>query len=304
MFNNFPFDPFDVVLTDTEFLVKFKPLSRKPLSWLEELTLATKKYKAIPKTLYVGMSGGLDSEIIATMFLKEQIEFIPLIIEYHHNGSVLNHHDIQYAKDFCKKNNIVPLIHQVKATTLIDMASDEKYFPYYRVVALYQYQQIYLVNLVESLGGFLVTGSGIQTWTYDRELKFKLHSVFLNVYEYMNDHNFVHWPSFYWTTPELIRSYIETPAVKQMFAQPMKFKVRYTSEYVKQQVYHDNFPDLIPRKKYHGFEKFDVVPEYRNLINRVLNYENSTTKITYNNFIFQFDQLINDCATQTDNLHK
>jgi hypothetical protein len=289
MFSNYPFDPFNIDLSDTEFKLTFRPLTRAVMPWIDELSIAAEKYKSISKPLYLGLSGGIDSEVIARTFLKEKIDFIPLIIEYRHSDMVLNEHDIQYAKDFCKLNKLDALVHSVEADDLIKMAFDERYFPYYRVTSLYQYVQIYLVNLVEALNGFLVAGSGVQSWTYDRELKFKLYGFYLNVYEYMNDHNLVHWPSFFWTTPELNYAYMQTFVAQKAFEYPKKFKFMWYSEHVKRQIYHTYFPDLQKREKYHGYEKFSVVPAYKNLLTSIINYESSTTKITYNDFIRQFE---------------
>lgn len=290
MFKNLEFDPFDVILTDTEFKINFRPLTRQPLSWLEELSIAANKYKAVTRPIYVGMSGGIDSEVIAKIFLKEKVEFTPLIVEYTHNGVVINEHDIRYAKDFCRENNLTPVIHTVTAQHLMMMMFDQQYFKYSRVGSLYQYIQIFLVRLVNDLSGFLVTGSGVQNWTYDEQLKFKINSVYFNVYNYMNDHNMNHWPSFYWTTPELIRSYVDIPVVKNYFKNPILFKYRNQTEKLKKEVYQQVFPELLDRKKYHGYEKFYQIKLYQHLTQEIINYEYSVTKMTYHDFIEQFDR--------------
>ena len=108
----------------------------------------------------------------------------------------------------------------------------------------------------------------------------------------MNDNNMVHWPSFFWSTPELIRSYADIPIVKNAMADPKNFKFYYYSEYIKKQVYHAYFPDLEKREKYHGYEKFHIIPLYKKLVNEIINYESLTTKLPYSDFLSQLDNQI------------
>jgi hypothetical protein len=290
MFERYPFDPFDVILTDSRFEINFRPLKRIPSSWYNELVTATNLYHKIEKSIYLGLSGGIDSEIIARLFIQEKVKFTPLILEYYHDRTIINEHDIQYAKRFCQENNITPLIHRVSVQKLSMMIFDEQYYRYYRVSGIYQYVQIYLVNLVESMNGFLVMGSGVQTWSYDSCLKFKVDSVYFNIYEYMNDKNITHWPSFFWTTPELIKSYSDIPLVQQAFNNSKKFKFKNHSNDIKKQVYQEFFPDIESREKYHGYEYFYKVSLYRKIMRELLNYEGSVTKILYNDFQDQFIQ--------------
>lgn len=290
MFERYPFNPFDITLTDTRFEINFRPPEKKPADWYQELINAARLYHSIERPIYLGLSGGIDSEIIAKLFIQEGVKFTPLILEYHYGGKVINEHDIQYAKKFCENNKIEPLIHHVRVDKLLMMFFDEQYYPYYRVSGVYQFVQIYLVNLVESMGGFLVMGSGVQTWSYDRCLKFKVYSVYFNIYEYMNDRNIIHWPSFFWTTPELIKSYTEIPIVQKYFKNPKNFKFKNHSENLKKLVYHEFFPDITPREKYHGYENFTKIPLYQRITRDLLAYEESVTKIPYDVFVNQFIQ--------------
>jgi hypothetical protein len=289
MFDNFLFNPFDVELSDTTFIINFRPLTRKVLPWDQELTIAANEYKKIEKPIYLGLSGGLDSEIIAKSFLSTGVKFKPLIVEYKNKDHILNEHDTFYAKKFCTNNNLDPLIIDLDFNELIHMVYKKEFYPYYRVSDLYQYFQIYLVNLVESFNGFLVTGSGTQQWTFDTTLKFKCSSVYFNIYEYMKDKNLYHWPSFFWSTPELIRSYINVDVVRRFFNNPEAFKFNNHSESMKKNVYYKFFPNVDKRKKYHGYEQFYLLKEYQYVKREIINYETSVTKISLDSFISQFD---------------
>lgn len=53
--------------------------------------------------LFLGMSGGLDSEFMAEVFYRNQISFTPII------GKTLTNNDHYYALDWCRKHNINPI---------------------------------------------------------------------------------------------------------------------------------------------------------------------------------------------------
>lgn len=62
------------------------------------------------KNLYVALSGGCDSENVANAFYRNKIPFTPLIILYDHVNQQDQMLESWYAIQWCKKNNIEPLI--------------------------------------------------------------------------------------------------------------------------------------------------------------------------------------------------
>jgi hypothetical protein len=55
--------------------------------------------------LHLGLSGGLDSEFVATVLLRNEIPFTPVMFDYG-----LNSAELWYAREFCRKNNLNPVI--------------------------------------------------------------------------------------------------------------------------------------------------------------------------------------------------
>lgn len=55
--------------------------------------------------LHLGLSGGLDSEFIATVLLRNNIPFTPVIFDYEMNSA-----ELWYAREFCRRHNLEPLI--------------------------------------------------------------------------------------------------------------------------------------------------------------------------------------------------
>ena len=75
------------------------------------------------------LSGGIDSENIANIFLECKIPFTPIIVAYGHEDKVLNDYDIQYAFNFCKEHSITPTVIDIP---IIDFFNSGKAIRYAR----------------------------------------------------------------------------------------------------------------------------------------------------------------------------
>ena len=75
------------------------------------------------------LSGGIDSENIANIFLECKIPFTPIIVAYCHEDKILNDYDIQYAFNFCKKHSITPIVIDIP---IIDFFNSGKAIKYAR----------------------------------------------------------------------------------------------------------------------------------------------------------------------------
>ncbi len=285
-----PFRPFDACLNNSTFDFKLRPVSRTPNNWKTELELAAKEYLKFNKPLYLAMSGGIDSEVAAISFLTAGVPFTPLIIKYEIDGEVYNDHDIKYAIKFCKKHKLTPLIHSTNPEELVRMAKRKTYSKYKQIAGIFMYAQIYMINLVESMGGMFVGGGGEQDWRYSSELELCLRSSYLTGCHYIYDNNLQHWPFFHQTTPELIRSYINIPLVKKAFQNPKDFRIRNRAGEVKIEAYHKVFPELERRKKYHGYEQFDKIPMFKTWLTQQFYPDYRTFRIPHAEVIQQLDR--------------
>ena len=60
------------------------------------------------------LSGGMDSEFVAKTLLNMGKKFIPVIFNWSNNyGEIMNADDTLYALEFCKKENLIPIIETV-----------------------------------------------------------------------------------------------------------------------------------------------------------------------------------------------
>lgn len=282
-----PFRPFDAQLDNATFDFKLRPVSRTPKDWKTELELAAKEYLKFKKPLYLALSGGIDSEVAAISFMNAGVPFTPLILRYEIEGEVYNEHDIKYAVAFCKKHKLKPLIHKVNPEELVKMATSKRYAKYKQIAGIFMYAQIYMINLVEKLGGMFVGGGGEQDWRYSNELELCLRSSYLTGCHYIYDNNLQHWPFFHQTTPELISSYINLPTVKKAFKSPKDFSLKEHCGELKIEAYHKVFPELERRKKYHGYEKFIEIPMFKSWLKDKFQPDYRTFRIPHSEVVKQ-----------------
>ena len=287
IFKKLPFRPFNTCLNNSTFSLELRPVSRTPKDWKIELELAAKQYLKFNKPLFLSLSGGIDSEVMAISFLNAGVPFTPLILKYEIDGEVFNDFDIKYAINFCKKNKLKPLVHSVNPEKFVKMASSKTYAKYNQIAGIYMYVQIYLINLVEEMSGMLVGGGTEQNWRYSTALEFCVRSSYLTAYQYMYDNKLQHWPSFHWTSPELILSYTNHPIVKKAFKTPKDFLLKDKVNELKIEVFHNVFPELERRKKYHGYERFDEIPMFKTWLVKRFYPEYRTYRIPYPEFLQQ-----------------
>jgi hypothetical protein len=69
------------------------------------------------KNIFLGLSGGLDSEFVANVFVRNNIPFTPIILTF---NKTKEHY---YALEWCEVNNIIP--------TIVDVSEDDKDFVKY-----------------------------------------------------------------------------------------------------------------------------------------------------------------------------
>jgi hypothetical protein len=107
------------------------------------------------RPLYLSLSGGLDSEVIANTFVRNHIPFVPVILKV----GDLNAAESWYAEYWCHQHNTKPLIKTVNIAEYEDIV--KKYLLVIRnthqtgIVA-----NLYLADFIEQLGGYYVNGVG------------------------------------------------------------------------------------------------------------------------------------------------
>lgn len=248
--------------TGSPFSIKFNACTRTPASWKEEIFAAARDVanEAGSKKIWVCMSGGIDSEIVAHAFHEQGINFAALSIR-HTAGT--NEHDVRHAVKWCRTHGVP---HHVVDLDMKLFLSDG-IRPYrdagYVTGNVFRYLQIRLLELVEEMGGYAVLGSGEQLYTVkadpksgdvsDPFLKFEIgYAIPL---EWIKRNNTIHEPYFFFRSPEVCRAYLNIPIVNFAIGNSGLFVADINKYIFKRLVSHGEFPSIDPRVKFNGFER-------------------------------------------------
>ena len=182
-----------------------------PCQWLSDFEHASDyTAKLIADTyenLYLCLSGGLDSEYVATVLLRNHIPFTPVMVVTHDNEG-----ESWYARHFCKQHNLTPVVldYREKYNELLKVIYIEarkiccsptiSFFPH--VAALH----------IESTNGKLITGYGDPfaiSNDYDMiigtELEMEEHDFYLDV-----SFSKQHPGAFFSYTPDIFFSLVQS----------------------------------------------------------------------------------------------
>jgi len=150
------------------------------------------------RPLYLALSGGLDSEFVANLLLKNSIPFRPIILKIDSFNSL----ESWYAEYWCKKHDIDPI--RLNLTTDQYIQEMKKYYPYLlKLQNARQTPMMYLYDYVDKINGYCIYSAG------DINLDFKEKKFYCYSLDFISDLlNNGHPTSFFMYTPELALSYI------------------------------------------------------------------------------------------------
>ncbi len=247
--------------TDSSFCTRFRPCTRKPASWKEEMRASALAIASrADRPLWLCSSGGIDSEVMCHAFFDQGINFSVLTLRH---ASGTNEHDIAYARNWCRKHGVHQKIVSVDMENFfrneIPAYLQKGFVSFY----LIRYLQIKLMEIAESLGGIAVIAGGEQYYDIDREkVTLAPDDIFLEFnagykvpFDWIERNTQGHVPYFMFSTPELCLSYLRLPANKFALQHPDVFRQRTSVYTLKRLVFQWEFPLLKPRPKYHGYEK-------------------------------------------------
>ncbi len=224
--------------------VKFGPARYDPKTFDVEVTVAARKVAdANPKPIYVPLSGGIDSEILARVLLKEKIPFTPLIVRFEGD---YNKFDIAYAFEWCQKNGVEPEVMDIDIFAFMKANTDTPYV----LASCANLLNIHLMRYGAKKGFITIIAGG------EQRLKEEDGKIFTDVSiqrvakaHFMQAENIQAVSSFFYYTPEMMLSFFRE-AKARGFENMEAF-----GHNIKADIYHKFWPDLVRRPKYSGFEK-------------------------------------------------
>lgn len=96
--------------TKENIRVDFNKQAQSILSFDKACDLVAEEIYCTHKNLYLGLSGGSDSENIANVLYRNKIPFTPIIVDYNHFTVPDRVDENWWAKQWCKKHQIEPLL--------------------------------------------------------------------------------------------------------------------------------------------------------------------------------------------------
>ena len=166
------------------------------------------------KKIFVGLSGGLDSEIVAQSFYEQGIEIYPIITDIKWYNIHVNYSDTWYAYRWCNERNIKPIVFNYSIGELL--SESLRLAKQLRTRKLYPLLNVINSQFAKSQGGLLVNGQALieyypeHTLDYIRDMQglsegWLIHEC--DFYVDMEDpgyhpYNFLSW------TPEIVLSII------------------------------------------------------------------------------------------------
>jgi len=196
------------------------------------------------RPLYLALSGGIDSELVARILLTNKIPFIPVIVKI----GTLNQLETWYAEYWCHSNNIVPVV--------LDYTLDEfakqiaRLSPKLRQIKNYNLTPTLLVyEYASKQGGHGIYCAGDVNLDSDRS---EFYCASLDFVSNLVDVG-KHPTSFFMYTPELALSYVN------------QFDVRKSEQYNKIAFY-----KVMPRPKIEYVQALRNTEQYQNIMNRII----------------------------------
>ncbi len=224
--------------------VTFGPCQRQPKTFDLEMAATVRRIADnAAKPIYVAMSGGIDSELIARMMLQERVPFTPLIVQFEED---LNKQDISYAFEFCKNNRLTP---EIMKLDIVNFFKTCVFTPYILTNCAHL-MQMHMMRHARHLGGMAVIGVGEQRYENTGEqIVVPIPLERIAVTHFMQAEKVQGVSAFYCYTPELMLCLLRE--AKEVGFDDLKTY----AHHIKETIYHKFWPDLPPRPKFSGFEK-------------------------------------------------
>jgi hypothetical protein len=254
-------------LTPTNFNLKFKPVSRDPAPWKEEI-LHTAEYirHNTTKPIIVACSGGIDSEAVCLAFLSKKIPFRVLSVRYVHGDRTdFLDHDLVYAINFCEQHQLEHIIVDLDPFVFYEKEIHKYIYRGWPAINIFKYLQMFIVETIDNMDCTAVLGCGEQLYSlHEGKPVISKTRDFFSILDFLSECKNPHFPFFYHTTPEQTLSYLNEPLVDALINNPVYLEKPWpgfnkkleaiSSFLIKQIVIQNSFPSMEHRRKFGGFE--------------------------------------------------
>jgi hypothetical protein len=135
-----------------DFKIFFKPYHFQNLSFDSACDFTAKEISQQYQRIFLGLSGGIDSEFVLKIFLRNNLKITPIVIEFEGNEE-----EREYAYAFCKENDIDPTVLKLNNKELMEIVYHD-IFKKYNGHGIYALGSIAAYNYATANNGILILG--------------------------------------------------------------------------------------------------------------------------------------------------
>lgn len=241
----------------------------------------------ITKPILVGLSGGSDSQVVCLSLMQAGVPFTPVILRLvSSKGRLYNRFDIEGAFEFCRKHKIIPIIEELDldnyyCTQLFPLVQD------YCITSAEISVQLHLVRKYKDTHAYINGGGDpillkkTDEETGETYIAYELGPT--PIEQYMMDHDIEGCLKFFMYTPEQIAAFLDHPVMH--YYNGARDAIRDGASYmyftycIKAMMYANEWPELVKRKKYTGFEGYPYLNVVRKLIYKMNDHINPKAKM-------------------------
>jgi hypothetical protein len=234
--------------------------TRKIKNFKEECIYTSKLISTIARDnkqdIWISLSGGIDSEFLANIFLESKIPFKIATIVFKND---LNDYDVGYSRRFCQQHNLKLYEFELD----IEKFLENEMWDYAKNIACASPMFPSHFKLWDDLDGYIVAGHGDPVFRRTHctnEWNFRVKENEDSVYRYFVWRNKQGAPGFYAFTPELFLSFIWEDEISRMLLFGHRAKVS-NSVGPKECVY-NKYYKIEQRIKQTGYEKIKSIDSY------------------------------------------
>lgn len=256
------------------FKISLGACNRPHKSFREECIIAAKLLgDSVTKPILVGLSGGSDSQVVCLSLMNAGVPFTPVILKlFNAKGVQYNTHDVEGAFAFCEKFNLTPIVEELDLDNFfIDQGLQ---LIHDHCITVFEIAvQLYLVIKYKDTHAYINGGGDPQLFKYEdpesgkHTLSYSLGP--LPIQQYMIKNGIEGCLKFFMYTPEQIAAYINHPVFRAFEAAQTSISDRTSWDYftycVKPMMYVNEWPELLQRKKFTGFENIPYIAEIRRI---------------------------------------
>lgn len=257
-YGNTLFDPKEKS-SENQLWCKYSRASREPMSFRAECVQTAKiiseQAERLGRKPIIGLSGGLDSEVVVEAFIEAGVDFEILTFRFKNN---LNSHELRFVHAFCQRHKLKPKYLDIDIHEWAYSEECKNLFNESQAASMNLLPHMKLMNHIWfELRGLPVLGNGdLYLENISGSWKYVELEYMLSWFRHAVNNGILGGIGFFQHTPEVVLSMLHEPKIKRLGRDLDAYatKAYKTSRFVKYGIYRQHWPALLMRPKFGGQE--------------------------------------------------